>query len=68
MIDEILLQIEDEKTMKALTTVLGEEGWREPWQKESSQEPDLMSGKHIGLWQLRRKKFFFSVSFLMGIK
>lgn len=36
----------------------GQEGWREPRQKRSSQEPDLMAGKQIGLWQLRRKKFF----------
>lgn len=36
----------------------GQEGWSKPRQKGSSQEPDLMAGKHIGLWQLRRKKFF----------
>lgn len=36
----------------------GQEGWREPKQKGSSQEPDLMAGKHTGLRQLRRKKFF----------
>jgi len=27
-----------------------------------------MAGKHIGLWEVRRKKFFFLVIFLMGIK
>lgn len=36
----------------------GQEGWREPRQKGSSQEPDLMAGKHTGLCEVRRKKLF----------
>jgi len=45
----------------------GQEGRREPKQKGSGQEPDLLAEKHIVIWEVRRKILFF-LNFLMGIK
>lgn len=68
MIDEILLQRRDEKTMKAYRLRgWGQEGRRVQKQKGSVQEPDLLAEKHIVIWEVRRKILFF-FNFLIGIE